>query len=56
MGVTPGRHLRFRPADVVEFLVRYGFDVPPSLRRDAAAEGYRAPVTGEPTITATCND
>ncbi|HLK35524.1 MAG TPA: helix-turn-helix domain-containing protein [Polyangiaceae bacterium] len=29
---TPGRHLRFRRIDVVDFLRTYGFDVPDSLR------------------------
>lgn len=29
---TTGRHLRFRPLDVVEFLRSYGFDIPDGLR------------------------
>ncbi len=29
---TPGRHLRFRRADVMEFLKRYSYPVPPELR------------------------
>src|SRR5882757_8137614 len=29
---TPGRHLRFRRADVIEFLRKYGYPVPDSLR------------------------
>jgi len=29
---TPGRHLRFRRADVVEFLRKYGYPVPENLR------------------------
>jgi excisionase family DNA binding protein len=29
---TEGRHLRFRPLDVVDFLRTYGFDVPEGLR------------------------
>jgi excisionase family DNA binding protein len=29
---TSGRHLRFRPLDVVDFLRTYGFDVPDGLR------------------------
>src|SRR5438094_443805 len=29
---TPGRHLRFRRSDVVEFLRKYGYPVPESLR------------------------
>jgi excisionase family DNA binding protein len=30
---TPGRHLRFRPLDVVDFLRTYGFGVPDGLRQ-----------------------
>jgi excisionase family DNA binding protein len=30
---TAGRHLRFRPLDVVDFLRAYAFDVPEGLRR-----------------------
>ncbi len=29
---TPGRHLRFRRADVIEFLRKYGYPVPEALR------------------------
>src|SRR5258708_1055270 len=29
---TPGRHLRFRRVDVIEFLRKYGYPVPESLR------------------------
>ncbi len=29
---TPGRHLRFRPEDVVEFLERFGYPVPTELQ------------------------
>ena len=29
---TPGRHLRFRQVDVLEFLRRFGYPVPPELR------------------------
>ena len=29
---TPGRHLRFRRVDVLEFLRKYGYPVPPALR------------------------
>ena len=29
---TPGRHLRFQPEDVVEFLEKYGYPVPTELR------------------------
>ena len=30
---TPGRHLRFRPLDVVDFLREYGFEIPEGLRQ-----------------------
>jgi PleD family two-component response regulator len=30
---TAGRHLRFRPLDVAEFLRTYGYDVPDGLRQ-----------------------
>lgn len=30
---TPGRHLRFRPEDVVEFLERYGYPIPTELQK-----------------------
>lgn len=40
---TPGRHLRFRREDVLDFLTRYGYPVPESLRagkpRVVAIEG-----------------
>src|SRR6266481_2253220 len=29
---TPGRHLRFRRLDVIDFLRKYGYPVPESLR------------------------
>lgn len=32
---TPGRHLRFRPEDVAEFLEHYGYPVPRELRKFA---------------------
>src|SRR6187200_3072584 len=35
---TPGRHLRFRAADVVEFLLAWGYSVPRELAR-ASAKG-----------------
>ena len=35
---TPGRHLRFKPSDVVEFLKAWGFPVPPGLHGDAITE------------------
>lgn len=28
---TPGRHLRFKAADVAAFLLRYGYDMPASV-------------------------
>jgi CheY-like chemotaxis protein len=33
---TPGRHLRFRRQDAVDFLRRYGYPVPAELRGDRA--------------------
>lgn len=29
---TPGRHLRFRPVDVLDFLRKYGYPIPDALR------------------------
>jgi excisionase family DNA binding protein len=36
---TPGRHLRFRPADVAEFLRVWGYSVPRELARASARTG-----------------
>ncbi len=44
---TPGRHLRFRSEDVVEFLHAYGYSVPRELCRDR-----RVLIVGEITLAA----
>jgi excisionase family DNA binding protein len=41
---TPGRHLRFRRADVIEFLRKFGYPIPDSLR------------TGKPKVVAIDDD
>src|SRR6202012_3177766 len=38
---TPGRHLRFRAADVAEFLRAWGYTVPRERRRGRAARPRR---------------
>ena len=37
---TPGRHLRFKQADVVEFLRKYGYPVPDALLAGRAPRVY----------------
>lgn len=46
---TPGRHLRFRRADVVDFLRKYGYPLPEALRhgRPSIVIGDEDPVTLE---------
>jgi len=34
---TPGRHLRFKAADVLAFMTKFGYPVPASLAADVAA-------------------
>jgi hypothetical protein len=36
---TPGRHLRFRPGEVLRFLEKYGYDLPEVVKQAAAASG-----------------
>lgn len=43
---TPGRHLRFKAADVVPFLEKYGYPVPDALRKRATEESAAAASDG----------
>ncbi|MET0591904.1 MAG: response regulator [Polyangiaceae bacterium] len=46
---TPGRHLRFRRHDVVDFLHKYGYPIPEQLR---GAKPKVAVLDGDPTVLA----
>ncbi|MEO7093136.1 MAG: helix-turn-helix domain-containing protein, partial [Polyangiales bacterium] len=47
---TPGRHLRFRRLDVLDFLRKYGYAIPEALRQ---TKPRVALVEGDPTTAAT---
>jgi len=54
---TPGRHLRFKAADVLAFVQKFGYPVPASLVADAAAsasagagEAPKAETSAQPAV------
>jgi excisionase family DNA binding protein len=46
---TPGRHLRFRRLDVLDFLRKYGYAIPEAVRR---SKPRIALIEGDPTVLA----
>lgn len=50
---TPGRHLRVRRIDLLDFLRRYGYPVPPDLQLDLPRLGLLWPAAPETEMIAT---